>query len=146
MRQIIRLLRMLRFWDAWRTFTAKCGHATKLKGVVSACGETVNVTLRFGDDGRIAICHGCLSRTTIPCAYCGRPISHGSGITLYAKTEEKLHSHAKFYKQLPIGCCRRTCRESFDAPFGWWLYPGVVREWNPTATVIIATDVEQMMK
>ena len=93
----------------------KCGHRTKLTGLVSAFNETVQI--KIGNDGcLVKYCLDCIGEMTIQCALCGRPLFIGHPITIYT-----IYNDEPLYF---VGCIDLDCAVAGVADrVGFWL-PG----------------------
>ncbi len=133
------------FFNQWRTFQAKCGHETKLKGTLTAFGETTSGVIQPNADGSIEFCHACLEATVIPCAWCQKPIWPYYPITLYSprdpnfKPPEKsvVYSHDPL---LLVGCLRWECADGGVDRAGFWMPPGYVQRVMSPLELCIAKD------
>ena len=94
-----------------KNIIAKCGHKTKIKGKVSAFGESGVVTIPKNEDGTIDFCLKCIEEMTIRCAWCGKPIFVGQPVTLYSpispeecngEKEFKMPDYAVIYQKKPL--------------------------------------------
>lgn len=119
-----------------RRYLAKCGHETKLEGVISKFGKETEITLCFDDEGVIDTCLQCVSDATIACAWCGEHILPDEGITLYASVDPKYSPHegSVVYKKddvsgkvYYVGCLRWNCADSGADRTGFWILPGKVQ-------------------
>ncbi|MBL8158754.1 hypothetical protein JNK62_04440 [bacterium] len=130
-----------------------CGHPTKLKGTLSAFGETIKMKINLREDGSTPYCLDCLAKMSIRCGWCGKPIFIADVVTLYSPTTTE-EFNARWKEDLPftlvedaatglrlpetavvyqptqgrtrptiVGCGRTSCAESGADYAGTWL-PG----------------------
>jgi hypothetical protein len=119
----------------------KCGHTTKRSGMMDVFGHTIIMTMPKNKDFSVDYCISCVSKMSIRCAWCGKPIVIGDPVTLYspAKADYKVPEYAVWHdkkeKQL-VGCLRWECADTGMDRAGFWLPPGKV-ERVPTAVEMI---------
>lgn len=105
---------------------AKCGHKTKLKGKVSAFGETI-ITEINPRKGKVEYCHKYLEKMAIKCAWCAKPIFIEDPITLYSTTcLDKMPEHTVIFSEelmQVVGCGRSSCAQTGADYAGIWV-PG----------------------
>ncbi|MCK5021723.1 MAG: hypothetical protein KAR54_00535 [Candidatus Pacebacteria bacterium] len=110
-----------------KNFIAKCGHKTRIKGKISAFGETITMKMLVNKDGSVEYCLECIGKMAILCAWCKKPIFIGSSITLYSprnKDEFELPENAVIYdkeRMAVVGCGRTTCAETGADYAGQWI-------------------------
>lgn len=115
-----------------RTHTATiCKHRTKIKGVITAFGENSTLTMPNPPE----YCLRCIEKMSIRCAWCGKSITIGDGITLYSpKLGCEIPAHAVKFSDDPqclVGCLRWNCCISGADINGSWVPPGKV-EYSPS--------------
>lgn len=108
--------------------TAKCGHLTKKVGDIVAFGETITTELAVNKDGRIELCHNCIAKMAIRCAWCAKSIFIGEPITLLSPMHPELFElplGGVVYSDNPllqvVGCLRWECAVSGADRAGFWL-------------------------
>lgn len=120
--------------------TTKCGHETKIKDKISAFGETCGLVVPVSN-GKTSYCHSCLSKMTILCAWCQKPIFIGDPITLYSPKDVESFTvlkdfHAYSHEPLVlVGCLSWECGEYMDRA-GFWYPDGVHRVLSPCELVL----------
>ncbi len=92
---------------------AKCGHTSKQADIIRLNGKNYLVSL-FVTREKVALCHECLKKTAIICAWCRQPIFIGSSVTLFSPKSSKFSfpKGSFIYKEKPlllVGCTRNTC-------------------------------------
>lgn len=132
-----------------------CGHMTKIKGKVSAFGETTTITVPV-EDGKTLYCHDCLGKMTIRCAWCENLIFIGFPITLYTPKDPnnfEVPKGAHVHSQNPltlVGCLSRDCADIGADRAGFWHPPGeVYRMLSPLeiaaqGNVVITNDLSNI--
>lgn len=113
----------------WRKYLAQCGHETKLRGKISAYGQSTKVQIN-ADPDKIKYCLDCIEKMAIRCPWCGGPIFVGELITLYtpAYPDFKIADGCVVYSKDPlqiVGC--QYCIQSAADYCGSWDAPGEVR-------------------
>ena len=149
---------MNRFWlilrhSFRRTYTANiCGHKTKQEGHMSNGENMTNMKMPLAENGNPDYCLECIGDMSIKCAWCGKPITIGSPVTLYTPKEEfEIPEHAVHYtkndSKALVGCSGRGCAiPGFDI-CGKWMPPGEVKRLPSPVELCIATKqgVEENM-
>ena len=132
------------FWRRRTLRATVCGHHTKIKGSVTAFGETVQGRLSV-IQGKTPYCHTCLGKMSIQCAWCGKPIFIGHRVTLYLKQlGVRMPDHAVPYQheesgQLSYVGCMRCADLGFADAHGAWVPSGrVERIPSPTEIALAA--------
>lgn len=70
-----------------------CGHATKIKGKVSAFGASITTRMPLRNDGTTDYCLKCIAKMAVRCGWCGEPIFIGDPVTLYSpRSVEKFNA------------------------------------------------------
>ena len=109
-----------------------CGHHSKLKKKFKIGGEKVTFRIRYEPGKEFPYCLDCVSKMTITCPWCGRPIFIGDYVTLYTPTDPnyKIPEGAVVYSENPlqlVGCQRSDCAEAAADYRGIWEAPGKVK-------------------
>jgi hypothetical protein len=109
-----------------KIIASKCGHETRLKGEVTAFGQTITTEMGFG--GKPEYCLECLGSMAIKCAWCEKPIFIGDPVTakLPLDPEFKLPEGAVAISDHPlqvIGCLGSDCTDTIAERAGFWV-PG----------------------
>ena len=118
------LIKYLLMWlSPWWHRATKCHHLTKRTGMITAFGETIESK----KEGEIEYCWDCLSKMSIQCAWCGKPIHIGNPITLYSpKDSFVVPAYSVVYSKEPlqlVGCLRWKCARTGADLAGYWV-PG----------------------
>ncbi|MCK4918671.1 MAG: hypothetical protein KAS02_02720 [Candidatus Pacebacteria bacterium] len=106
---------------------AKCGHKTKIKGKITAFGQTTITKMPVNKDGSVDYCLDCIGKMAIRCAWCKEPIFIGDIITLYSprdKDKFTLPENAVIYNEermSVVGCGRTTCADTGADYAGSWI-------------------------
>src|SRR5690349_20905358 len=125
---MFRILKQLRIqiknilWKLNFKFRATCGHKSKQVAYGSLNKNLISAMMVMENNGTIPICHKCFIKLTIPCAWCGLPITPGEYITLFKSSDACNPSpgHMICGNRL-VGCMREhCCRSSYDA-IGMWV-------------------------
>lgn len=92
---------------------ARCGHSTKLFGQITAYETDGGIFAPVDHLGRVTLCLSCVSKMSIRCAWCTRPIVVGDSVSLLAPHEEfVLEDYMVVYQDDPlllVGCMRPEC-------------------------------------
>jgi len=110
----------------------ECGDHSKLKKKFKIEGEKVTFRIKYEPSKEFPYCLDCVSKMTITCPWCGRPIYVGDYVTLYTPTDPnfKIPEGAVVYSENPlqlVGCQRRDCAETGADYCGIWEIPGKVK-------------------
>lgn len=151
-----------------KTYIAnKCDHETKQKGFINN-GESESIMeMPLTKNGKPDYCLACIGKMSIKCAWCGKPISIGSPVTLYSpgptdylffssegrskvQTEREQENfevpkHAVVYSEDPlllVGCLGLGCADTGADICGRWMPPGEV-ERTPSPVEIIMASVQK---
>ena len=127
-------MRRYRSLFPWRKYMAQCGHETKLKGKITAYGQSSKMKMNF-DTNNIPYCLDCIEKMTIKCPWCGGPIFVGEYVTLYSPNDPNFQvpDGCVIYSQEPlilVGCQSRSCADSGADYCGIWTPPGVVERFE----------------
>ena len=109
-----------------------CGHHSKLEKKFKIGGEKVKFRINYKPGKEFPYCLDCVSKMTITCPWCGRPICVGDYVTLYTPTDPnyKIPEGAVVYSENPlqlVGCQRSDCAEAAADYRGIWEAPGKVK-------------------
>jgi len=121
--------------DRPREIMCGCGHHSKLKKKFKIGGEKVTFRINYKPDKEFQYCLDCVSKMSITCPWCGRPILVGDYVTLYTPTDPnfKIPEGAVVYSENPlqlVGCQRRDCADSGADYCGTWDVPGKVERFS----------------
>lgn len=114
------------------TYTAKkCGHATKLIGLVYDGQKKIFWKMPLVDNINPNYCLDCIGAMSILCAWCNQPITVGSPITLYEHNEDfDVPKHAVHHDERAlVGCMRSNCADYKEDVAGIWV--GEVKKLSP---------------
>jgi hypothetical protein len=130
---------------------ALCGHIVPDNGVMTAFGETRNISIEPLANGKPAdYCPDCLAKMAIRCAWCGKAIFPGDPITLYTPQGEfHLPGLAVKFSDKPlrvVGCLRESCCEIGASRNGFWMPPGKVQWRQSPMEMAIQTGMAIMVK
>ncbi len=114
-----------------------CGHQTKQEGVVTSQGESYILKMPLADNNHPDYCLDCISKMSVRCAWCEKPINIGHPVTLYLapspKEGFKIPEGAVRYfenndegTECLVGCLRFECAVSGADRQGFWIPPGKV--------------------
>lgn len=125
-------LKKLLSWVKPKKIFCGCGHESKLKKIVRIKDEKCALRIVYRPGKIVPYCLDCVSKMTITCPWCGRPIFIGDYVTLYTPTNPnfKIPEGAVVYSKDPlrlVGCQRSTCAETGADYCGVWDVPGVVK-------------------
>jgi hypothetical protein len=136
----------------------KCGHKTKIKGTIKFFGEETTMSMPLEENGNPDYCLECISKMSIKCAWCSKPILIGEPITLYIPEPEfEIPSHAKTFNHAEgkiglVGCLDIDCCASGADVQGRWMPPGEVQRVpspierllaTPSANTVICNDLSK---
>ncbi len=121
-----------------REYQAKeCGHFTKCYGWIEAFGEKIPIIQKREPD----YCFKCLSKMTIRCAWCGKPIFICNPVTLYTPPKGfQIPQYAVVYNDNPVqlvGCLRVICNGLGADRMGFWVPPGKVQRVLSPAEMVL---------
>lgn len=140
---------ILRFGPFLHCQATVCKHNTRMAGKVRAFGESRVIEVPVHMNGDRDYCLDCLSRMTILCAWCRKPIFIGDPIMLNAPDPEGefLPPEAVVHNGQFVGCirCCLRCAESGEGPDGFWM-PGAdgkgkVEEVKTLAETLLDTKI-----
>ncbi len=137
-----------------KTYTAKCGHKTKLKGKLTAFGESCDCEMNILEGEKTPeYCFDCLSEMTIKCGWCKKNIFIGDIITLYSPSKDEKWQEMKNdpevivyneeHKQV-VGCGRTTCADTGMDYAGSWVPPGEVYR-RPSGVELLMANPDAKM-
>ncbi len=117
-----------------------CGHKTHKKGFMHNGKCMTIMEMPLAENGHPDYCLECIGKMSIQCAWCGKPITIGSPITLYIpKKGFNVPDYAVRYgdgdNQALVGCFGWDCADSGADLVGRWLPHGVVYQ-VPSPTMI----------
>lgn len=117
--------------DRPREIMCGCGHNSKLKKKFKIGGEKIKFYIQYEPGRTPSFCLDCVSKMSITCPWCGRPICVGDYVTLYTPSDPnfKIPEGAVVYSENPlqlVGCQRRDCADSGADYCGTWDVPGKV--------------------
>jgi len=104
------------------TYQAKCGHKTKLKGVIRYGGANRVKSVPLAKDGQPYHCLECLEEKLIHCTWCGGPIVFGDMMVLCltAKDSKVAQSAVRLVEKRRdryASCLRKGCSPRGAKPF-----------------------------
>ncbi len=110
----------------------KCGHITKLKGLMYDGIKKVIWRLPLSDNGNPNYCLDCVGDMSILCAWCNQPITVGSLVTLYEYDRNFIiPRHAIHCGTALVGCLRQNCTHKKEDVRGVWVH-GKVKKLSPS--------------
>jgi hypothetical protein len=87
------------------------------------------MSMPLTEDGNLNYCLDCITKMSIQCAWCEKPIWIGDPVTLYIpENNYTIPKYAVRYDKEPqrlVGCLRQDCGSGVDRK-GFWIPPGKV--------------------
>lgn len=107
-----------------RYIASMCGHTTKLVETLHAFEEKAVVELPQNNRQLPMFCGSCVSKRSIRCAWCSRPIFVGDPVTLHRAPDDfEVPIESRVFSHDPrrlVGCMHPDCIEISDPMSAFW--------------------------